>query len=122
MGAAMDGQQRRAADQTDEAVTVSAARDWHDQAVTPAILQDKAAKPLAPDWIQQPLTPQVCPGERRAKVAESFDDRVPLDHIRRPIELKKALRPLDDVKNGKALVVEVDFAAGEDIDVVSGHK
>ena len=38
------------------------------------------------------------------------------------VELAKLLRPLDDVKNGKALVIKVDFAAGEDINVVRGDK
>ena len=55
-------------------------------------------------------------------MAESFDDRVPLDQVRRPIELTKVLRPLHYVKNGEALVVEVDFATGEDINIVSGDK
>jgi hypothetical protein len=122
MRAALRGQQWRSADQTDEAVAGSTAGDRHHQALPPAILQDKAAKPLAPDRVQQPMTPEIGPCERRAKVAESFDDRVPLDKVRRPIELKKFLRPLDDVKNGEALVIEVDFATGEDINVVRGDK
>jgi len=85
-------------------------------------LQDEAPKPLAPDWVRQPLTPQIGPSERRAKMTESIDDWVPLDKVRRSIELTKFLRPLDDVKNGEALVVEVDFAASEDINVVRGDK
>ena len=99
----------------------SAARDRHDQALPPAILQDKAAKLLGSHRVQQPLTPQIGPSERRAKVA-SFDDRIALDEVRRVIEFTKLFRPLDDVENGEALVVKVDFAAGEDIDVVSGDK
>ena len=100
----------------------SAARDRHDQALPPAILQDKAAKLLGSHRVQQPLTPQIGPSERRAKVAQSFDDRIALDEVRRVIEFTKLFRPLDDVENGEALVVKVDFAAGEDIDLVSSDK